>query len=104
MTFTVEADGPQLHVTVRGELDLACMELFDGLFDVDTHGIDRVVLHLDALTFCDVTGLNALDGLRAYHASEGRTVELVAVLPQVRRLTALIEALPRAWRRGTAPA
>ena len=103
MTFTVAVEGSQLHVTVSGELDLACIETFDGLFDLDTTGIHSVVLHLGAMTFCDVTGLNALDGLKAYHCGAGRTVHLLDTLPAVRRHMALLEALSPAARRG-APA
>ncbi len=93
VTFTVAVEGTRLHVTVSGELDLACTDTFDALFDLDTAGIHSVVLHLGAMTFCDVTGLNALDGFQAYHCGAGRTVHLLDVLPQVRRHMALLEAI-----------
>ena len=47
MSFVVDVVGSVLRVRLRGELDLACVELFDSLFDLETEGIDTVVLTLD---------------------------------------------------------
>lgn len=91
VSFAVEVAGPVLHVAFRGELDMACAELFDTLFDLDTEGIASVVLDLGGLTFCDVTGANALTGLRGFHRSHGRLAEFTDVQPPVRRLMALME-------------
>jgi anti-anti-sigma factor len=99
--FAVEVDGAFLRVTLRGELDLACAELFDSLFDLETEGIMSVVLDLGALTFCDVSGVNALTGLQSFHRCHGRTAELADVQPQVRRLMTLMETQPRPLSGGT---
>jgi anti-anti-sigma factor len=99
--FAVEVDGAFLRVALRGELDLSCAELFDSLFDLETEGVLNVVLDLGALTFCDVSGVNALTGLQSFHRCHGRTAEFAYVQPQVRRLMALMEAQPRPLSGGT---
>jgi anti-anti-sigma factor len=101
--FAVEVDGPMLRVAFRGELDLACAVLFDAVFDLQTDGVERVVLDLGALTFCDVSGVNALTGLRSFHRCHGRTAEFTDVLPQVRRLMALMETQARPLSGGALP-
>jgi anti-anti-sigma factor len=88
MSVLVDVVGSTLRVRLCGELDLACVELFDSLFDLETEGIDTVVLDLGALTFCDVGGANQLTGLCAFHRCQGRDVQVVDVLPQVQRLIA----------------
>ena len=103
VSFEVEAVGPVLRVAFCGELDLACAELFDGLFDLDTTGIRSVVLDLGRLTFCDVTGLNALDGLKSFHECHGRAVEYVDVLRQTRRLMAVMDLPPFFFRARRSP-
>lgn len=103
VSFDVEADGPVLLMAFCGELDLACAELFDGLFDLDTTGIDSVVLDLGGLSFCDAAGLNALSGLKSFHESHGRAVEYVGVRPQTRRLMALLELPPPTYRSRRSP-
>ncbi|CAA9315859.1 MAG: hypothetical protein AVDCRST_MAG36-109 [uncultured Nocardioidaceae bacterium] len=104
MTFDVDVDGSVLRVAVKGELDLACADLFDCLFDLSTDGIETVVLDLGALTFCDVTGVNALSGLRGHHLDAGRAVHVLDVLPQVRRVVALTDDLALLSRPDTATA
>lgn len=101
VTLAVQVAGRELHIIVCGELDLACTTLFDGLFDVEAGDVDRVVLHLGGLTFCDVAGINALDGLCEHHQRQGRTVETVDEVAQVRRLRALLGSVPLPSRRGT---
>lgn len=99
--LSVDVVGPVLHLALSGELDLACAEEFDGLFDLGTEGIDRIVLDLDQLSFCDVTGVNALTGFQSFHQAHGREVRLVGVRPQLRRLLTWTEqaaARPRAAR------
>jgi anti-anti-sigma factor len=104
VTFAVDLVGPVLRISASGEFDLASVEAFDDLFDVGTDGIDTVVLDLGALTFCDVTGVNALTGLASYHRCLGREVRFVDVLPQVSRLIALTERVAVAARRSAADA
>ncbi len=99
--FAVEVDGALLRVTLRGELDLACAELFDSLFDLETEGIMSVVFDLGDLTFCDVSGVNSLTGLQSFHLCHCRTAEFAYVQPQVRRLMTLMEAQPRPLSGGT---
>jgi len=102
--FIVDVKGPVLHVAFRGELDMACAERFDCLFDLRTEGIDTVVLDLCALTFCDLSGVNALTGLRSFHRCHGRTAEFTNVRPPVRRLMDLAERQVRPAPGGAAPA
>jgi len=101
--FVVTIAPPVLRIAFRGELDLACAERFDCLFDLRTEGIDTVVLDLAALTFCDVTGVNALTGLLSFHRSHGRTAVFTHVRPQVRRLMALAEPPARPVPGGAPP-
>jgi anti-sigma B factor antagonist len=91
VAFRVDVTDGVLRVAVAGELDLACADLFDGLFDLPTEGIDSVVLDLGGLTFCDVSGANALTGLRAFHLCGGRSAWFANVTPPVRRLMALTD-------------
>ena len=91
VAVTVEVAGPVLRVAFRGELDMSCAALFDTLFDLPTEGIDTVALDLGELTFCDVSGANALSGLRAFHLFHGRNVHYVDVLPHVLRLMAITD-------------
>jgi anti-anti-sigma factor len=104
VTFAVDVSGSVLRVRMSGELDLACAERFDGLFDLRTDGIDTVVLDLGALTFCDVTGVNALTGFASYHRSLGRDVRFLHVLPQVRRVIMLTEDAAQQPRQDSTPA
>lgn len=91
VTFSVDVVGTELHLAVRGELDLSCAEQFDRLFDLGTECIRSLELDLTDLTFCDVAGVNALTGFRSFHETHGRDVRLVGVRPQVRRLLAWCE-------------
>ncbi len=95
VVFAVEVAGPVLRVAFKGELDLACAQLFDTLFDLETDGIETVELDLAALSFCDVTGGNALTGLRSFHRCSGRAADFTGTQPQVRRLMALLDARTR---------
>lgn len=88
---TVRVAGRVLRIAFSGELDLACSDFFDCLFDLPTQDIDAVVLDLGALTFCDVTGADALRGLRSFHQCHGRRVDVVDVMPHVRRVMAIAE-------------
>ena len=90
-SFVVDVVGSVLRVRIIGELDLAGTDLVDGLFDVASDGVDTVVLELGELTFCDVSGANALTGFRDFHCALGRDVQLHGVLAPVRRLLALVE-------------
>jgi anti-anti-sigma factor len=101
--FAVDVRGPVLRVSLWGELDLASADVFDSLFDLETGGIERVVLDLGALTFCDVSGVNALTGLQSFHRCHGRAATFTAVLPQVERLMALLDAHSRPLSGGALP-
>lgn len=90
-SIVVDVVGSVLRVRIAGELDLACTDLVDGVFDVSTEGVDMVLLELGELTFCDVSGANTLTGLRDFHRAQGRDVQLHGVLPPVRRLLALVD-------------
>lgn len=94
-TVEVRVIGSALRVRIAGELDISCADLVDDLFDVGSDGLDTVVLDLGALTFCDVTGANALTGLRDFHRAHDRAVLFDGVLPPVRRVLVLLEDMQR---------
>ncbi|MBD0690977.1 STAS domain-containing protein [Streptomyces sp. CBMA123] len=89
----VDREGPVLIVTVAGELD---HDTADGLRSALARpleaGIERIVVDLAELRFCDSTGLNLL--LRAHIEGEktGVRLELAGLRPIVARLFAITGA------------
>jgi anti-sigma B factor antagonist len=66
------------NVTIRGEVDVHTAPLLrDRLNEVLDQGEERVIVHLDAVTFMDSTGLGVLVGAHKAQATAGGTFELV---------------------------
>jgi anti-sigma B factor antagonist len=65
-------------VTVRGEVDVhTAARLQERLDEVVGQGEDRVVVHLDDVTFLDATGLGVLVGAHSTQRAGGGSLELV---------------------------
>lgn len=77
-------------VTVRGEIDVhTAPRLRERLEQVVNQGEERVVVHLDDVTFLDSTGLGVLVGAhRAQHAAGG-SLELVCSNARLLRILGL---------------
>lgn len=73
-TMDVVPDGDRMTVTVWGELDLGSRRLLPELYDMLTLSGTGIDLRLDAVGFCDCSGLNALLDLRTRAVDEGKTV------------------------------
>jgi anti-sigma B factor antagonist len=75
------------NVTLRGEIDVHTAPLLRGwLDDVLDQGEDRVVVHLDGVTFMDSTGLGVLVGAHKAQLATGGSFELVCSDPRLLRL------------------
>ncbi|MFI7015902.1 ANTAR domain-containing protein [Streptomyces sp. NPDC050164] len=73
-TMDVVPDGDRMTVTVWGELDLGSRRLLPDLHDILTLSGSGVDLRLDAVGFCDCSGLNMLLDLRLRALDQGKTV------------------------------
>jgi anti-anti-sigma factor len=79
--FSISADerGGRVHVTLRGELDLATAPEFEALLQERIDGGHEVVVDLRSLQFMDSSGIRVLV---AAHARAGRLgTRLVIVRP-----------------------
>jgi anti-anti-sigma factor len=85
-TMDVMPDGDRMTVTVWGELDLGSRRLLPELHDILTLSGSGVDLRLDAVGFCDCSGLNMLLDLRLRALDEGKTVTVRSCGPAVERL------------------
>jgi anti-sigma B factor antagonist len=75
------------NVTVRGEIDVHTAPLLrQRLHEVLDQGEDRVVVHLDGVTFMDSTGLGVLVGAHKAQVATGRSFELVCSDPRLLRI------------------
>jgi|SRR3954451_19870462 anti-anti-sigma factor len=63
--------GSRRVVRVRGELDLATVDLLAGVLHVAAEGRSEVVLDLSGLRFCDVVGLTAIEHASRQLAARG---------------------------------
>ncbi|GAP49146.1 uncharacterized protein SAZU_4010 [Streptomyces azureus] len=85
-TMDVVPDGDRMTVTVWGELDLGSRQLLPDLHDTLTLSGNGIDLRLDAVGFCDCSGLNMLLDLRTHALDEGKTVTVRSCGPAVERL------------------
>ncbi|MET9522274.1 ANTAR domain-containing protein [Streptomyces coeruleorubidus] len=85
-TMDVMPDGDRMTVTVWGELDLGSRRLLPDLHDILTLSGSGIDLRLDAVGFCDCSGLNMLLDLRLRALDEGKTVTVLSYGPTVERL------------------
>ncbi|WP_369185138.1 STAS domain-containing protein [Streptomyces sp. Y1] len=93
LSVTVVDEGPVRVVTVVGELDHDTADgLRAALAEPLLDGLDRILVDLDGLRFCDSTGLNILLRARLDADAAGWTLELAAPRPAVARLFAITGA------------
>jgi anti-anti-sigma factor len=85
-TMDVVPDGDRITVTVWGELDLGSRRLLPDLHDILTLSGSGIDLRLDAVGFCDCSGLNTLLDLRMRALEEDKTVTVRSCGPAVGRL------------------
>ena len=79
-----------LHLTLRGEIDVhTAPQLRDRLAEVLGQGEERVVVHLDGVTFMDSTALGVLVGAHKAQAATGGSFELVCTEPRLLRILTL---------------
>ncbi len=94
LSIDVRREGDDATVKLAGELDLSTApDLQDALAEL-TDQPRRVVVDLEALEFCDSTGLAALLGAHKALAEKGGTLELVApnrMMVNLVRITGLDE-------------
>ena len=95
---TQPISGGVIRLCVAGEIDMANVGRLDAaLADVVTHSdVVKVVIDFAAVTFCDSSGVAALD--RGYAAAGERDVgfQLINLRPDVRRvleITGVLEGL-----------
>ncbi|MEU0999741.1 ANTAR domain-containing protein [Streptomyces tibetensis] len=73
-TMDVASDGDRMTVTMWGELDLGSRRLLPELYDMLALSGGGIDLCLDAVGFCDCSGLNALLDLHARAVDQGKSV------------------------------
>jgi anti-anti-sigma factor len=88
-TMDVAPDGDRMTVTLWGELDLGSRRLLPDLHDILTLSGSGIDLRLDAIGFCDCSGLNMLLDLRVRALDQGKTVTLRSSGLAVERLLGL---------------
>lgn len=88
-TMDVAPDGDRMTVTLWGELDLGSRRLLPDLHDILTLSGSGIDLRLDAIGFCDCSGLNMLLDLRMRALDQGKTVTLRSSGLAVERLLCL---------------
>lgn len=79
---------PQATVSVGGEIDIGCADDFESiiLLALTEPAIERVTVHLGAVSFIDAAGLSALVHARNTALALNKTLVLDAVPPCLRRL------------------
>ncbi|GGS38742.1 hypothetical protein GCM10010270_04950 [Streptomyces violaceus] len=88
-TMDVAPDGDRMTVILWGELDLGSRRLLPDLHDILTLSGSGIDLRLDAIGFCDCSGLNMLLDLRMRALDQGKTVTLRSSGLAVERLLGL---------------
>jgi anti-anti-sigma factor len=95
-TMDVVPDGDRMSVTVWGELDLGSRRLLPELDDILTLSAGGIDLRLDAVGFCDCSGLNMLLDLRMRALDQGKTLTVRscgAAVERLLRMTGTLELL-----------
>ncbi|MEU3573807.1 STAS domain-containing protein [Kitasatospora sp. NPDC036755] len=94
LRVTVADRGPDRIVSVAGELDHDSAELLCSALasPAPADGIERIVVDLAGLRFCDSTGLNVLLRARLDARAAGLRLELAGPVPSVARLFAITGA------------
>ena len=79
-----------VDVTVRGDVDVhSAPVLRERLAELVAQGEPRLLVHLDAVTFLDSTGLGVLVGAHKAQREAGRGFELVCNEPRLLRILRL---------------
>ncbi|MFB6848500.1 ANTAR domain-containing protein [Streptomyces sp. NPDC056373] len=91
-TMDIVPDGDRMTVTMWGELDLGSRRLLPELYDMLTLSGDGLDLRLDAVGFCDCSGLNALLELHDRAVGQGKSVVVRSCGVAVERLLDLTGA------------
>ena len=79
-----------VSLTVRGDVDVhTAPELRARLADIVRQGEERIIVHLDTVTFMDSTGLGVLVGAHKAQRGNGGTLELVCGEPRLLRILRL---------------
>ncbi|WP_345663882.1 ANTAR domain-containing protein [Streptomyces venetus] len=73
-TMDVIPDGDRMTVTLWGELDLGSRRLLPDLYDILTLSGSGIDLRLDAVGFCDCSGVNTLLDLRMRALDQGKSL------------------------------
>lgn len=101
---TVSDVGDEIHIRVRGELDLATHgDLKAELSDLELDGAAQVTLHLSGLTFCDARGGRLLLMFLRRASHRGMLVSVDDATPAVRRVLLLVAPDPALIIRPTGP-
>ncbi|RAY14611.1 anti-anti-sigma factor [Actinomadura craniellae] len=87
LNVSTATQGGHVVVTAIGELDLyTAPRLQTALAGLLRTDVDRVVVDLSGVEFCDSTGMNVLLSAMKRIKERGGTFELVAPRPAVRRI------------------
>ncbi|XVQ11072.1 STAS domain-containing protein [Spirillospora sp. CA-255316] len=87
LNVSTASQGGHAVVTATGELDLyTAPRLQTALAGVLRDQIDRVVVDMSGIDFCDSTGMNVLLSALKRLQERGGTLELAAPRPAVRRI------------------
>ncbi|MGW2248576.1 STAS domain-containing protein [Kitasatospora sp. NPDC001660] len=93
LLVAVDHAGPVRIVAVAGELDHGTADGLRGVFAAPVdEGVQRIVVDLGELRFCDSTGLNILLRARIDAEAAGLRLELAGPRPVVERLFAVTGA------------
>ena len=90
LVIDVRLGSTGVHLTLRGEIDVhTAPQLRDRLAEILKQGEDRVVVHLDGVTFMDSTALGVLVGAHKAQAATGGSFELVCTKARLLRILTL---------------
>jgi anti-anti-sigma factor len=96
-TRRTSMDGRQV-VTVAGELDIAtAQQAYTYISNIIDHGAAPISVDLEAVTFCDASGLGVLARLANHAKQAGRQLRLTSPRPsllKIMRITGLDSAFP----------
>ena len=87
LNVSTASQGGHAVVTASGELDLyTAPRLQTALAGLLRENVDRVVVDLSGVEFCDSTGMNVLLAAMKRLKEQGGTLELAAPRPAVKRI------------------
>jgi anti-anti-sigma factor len=102
--------GEHMKVSLHGELDMACCDLFSSVFAADLTGVTQITVDLGDLEFVDSTGVQAFLQVHALQTQAGRRVRFERPQPPVRTsqgaagelrgVSSRRHSLPRCTHRG----